>query len=202
MSEEKRFSAEEARSVGERIGIDWEQAPFDVEQFRAGMDVELEHGAHDSTTDVTGDDSIITGKIALAHLNEFPDYYTRLEACVVVGELVQVRKRDLPGDYRVVTCHVGRRIVRSVLELDIHSGPELLDVERRLLPVDTDPLAHAPCFLGAEPFLLRHRLASPLTRWTCLSKEKGRTLMRSPFRKNRAQAGFGSDSIAFSARSI
>jgi hypothetical protein len=80
MSEEKRFSAEEARSVGERIGIDWEQAPFDIEQFRAGMDVELEHGAHDSTTDVTGDDSIITGKIALAHLNEFPDYYTRLEA--------------------------------------------------------------------------------------------------------------------------
>ncbi len=80
MSEERKFSAEEARSVGEQIGIDWEQAPFDVEQFRAGMDVELEHGAHDPTTNVTGDDSILTGKIALAHLNEFPDYYTRLEA--------------------------------------------------------------------------------------------------------------------------
>jgi len=80
MSEERKISAEEARNVGERIGIDWEQAPFDVEQFRAGMDVELEHGVHDPTTDVTGDDSILTGKIALAHLNEFPDYYTRLEA--------------------------------------------------------------------------------------------------------------------------
>ena len=80
MSEERKISAEEARNVGERIGIDWEQAPFDVEQFRAGMDVELEHGVHDPATDVTGDDPILTGKIALAHLNEFPDYYTRLEA--------------------------------------------------------------------------------------------------------------------------
>jgi hypothetical protein len=73
------FSAEEARRVGEQIGIDWETAPFDVEQFRAGMDVELEHGLHDASTNVTGDDPVVTGKIALAHLNEFPDYYTRLE---------------------------------------------------------------------------------------------------------------------------
>ena len=43
------------------------------------MDVELEHGSHDPATDVTGDDAITTGKIALAHLNEFADYYTRLE---------------------------------------------------------------------------------------------------------------------------
>ncbi len=74
------FSAEQARRYGEEIGIDWESAPFDVEQFRIGMDVELEHGAHDPGTDVTGDDPVVTAKIALAHLNEFPDYYTRLEA--------------------------------------------------------------------------------------------------------------------------
>ena len=80
MSEEQVFTAEEAKSVGAQIGIDWAQAPFDVEQFRAGMDVELEHGVRDPATDVTGDDPILTGKIALAHLNEFPDYYTRLEA--------------------------------------------------------------------------------------------------------------------------
>ena len=43
-----------------------------------GLDVELEHGRHDPATDVTGDDPVTTGKIALAHLNEFPDYYTRL----------------------------------------------------------------------------------------------------------------------------
>jgi hypothetical protein len=69
------FTQDEARHVGEQIGIDWEKAPFDVEQFRIGMDVELEHGLHDLATNVTGDDPVVTGKIALAHLNEFPDYY-------------------------------------------------------------------------------------------------------------------------------
>ena len=73
------FTADEARSIGEQIGIDWDTAPFDVEQFRMGMDVELEHGSHDPQTDVTGSDPVVTGKIALAHLKEFPDYYTRLK---------------------------------------------------------------------------------------------------------------------------
>jgi len=79
MSERSSFTAEEARRVGAEIGIDWGTAPFDVEQFRLGMDVELEHGLHDPATNVTDSDPIVTGKIALAHLNEFPDYYTRLE---------------------------------------------------------------------------------------------------------------------------
>jgi hypothetical protein len=77
MTEERRTSAEEARRVGDAIGVDWDR--FDLEQFRAGMDVEFEHGSHDPQTDVTGDDPIVTGKIALAHMKEFPDYYDRLE---------------------------------------------------------------------------------------------------------------------------
>ncbi|HEU5317126.1 MAG TPA: DUF5661 family protein [Chloroflexota bacterium] len=77
MTEKKRTTTEEARRVGNAIGVDWSQ--YDLEQFRAGMDVELEHGAHDPQTNVTGDDPIITGKIALAHMKEFPDYYERLE---------------------------------------------------------------------------------------------------------------------------
>jgi hypothetical protein len=78
---EKRtsFDSDDARRIGEQIGIDWKTAPFDVEQFRMGMDVELEHGLHDSNTNVTDNDPTVTAKIALAHLNEFPDYYTRLE---------------------------------------------------------------------------------------------------------------------------
>jgi len=75
----KSFTAEEARRTGEQIGIDWSSAPFDLDEFRAGMDVELEHGIHDLATNVTDDDAVVTGKIALAHLNEFPDYYARLE---------------------------------------------------------------------------------------------------------------------------
>jgi hypothetical protein len=79
MAARTTFTADEARSIGEQIGIDWATAQFDVEQFRMGMDVELEHGLHDPETDVTGSDPIVTGKIALAHLKEFPDYYTRLK---------------------------------------------------------------------------------------------------------------------------
>ncbi|HEX3332067.1 MAG TPA: DUF5661 family protein [Gaiellales bacterium] len=75
----KEFTTEEARRFGREIGIDWSLAPFDVEQFRIGINVELEHGLHDSVTNVTDDDPHLTAKIALAHLNEFPDYYTRLE---------------------------------------------------------------------------------------------------------------------------
>jgi hypothetical protein len=76
MTASKRFTTEEAERIGAALGIDWSE--FDVEQFRMGLDVELEHGAVDPATDVTHDDPIMTGKIALAHLNEFPDYYTRL----------------------------------------------------------------------------------------------------------------------------
>jgi hypothetical protein len=77
MSSKKTFTTEQAREIGEKLGVDWTR--FDVEQFRMGLDVELEHGLHDPATNVTDNDPIITGKIALAHLNEFADYYTRLE---------------------------------------------------------------------------------------------------------------------------
>ncbi|MDD2666343.1 MAG: hypothetical protein PHD13_02770 [Methanocellales archaeon] len=77
MESEKHFTAKEAKRVGEALGIDWTE--FDVEQFRRGMDVELEHGLVDPKTNVTNDDPMMTGKIALAHLNEFSDYYTRLD---------------------------------------------------------------------------------------------------------------------------
>lgn len=71
------FTSEETKKVGDKLGIKWDK--FDVDQFRRGMDIELEHGSRNKLTNVTNDDSIITGKIALAHLNEFSDYYDRLE---------------------------------------------------------------------------------------------------------------------------
>ena len=72
------FSEDKAHAIGEAIGIDWTTSRFDVEQFRMGLEVELEHGRRDPETNVSDDDEITTGKIARAHLNEFPDYYTRL----------------------------------------------------------------------------------------------------------------------------
>lgn len=72
------FTLEEAKKIGTIIGIEWNKCAFDVEHFRIGLNVELEHGRKNPQTNVTGDDPIMTGKIALAHLKEFPDYYIRL----------------------------------------------------------------------------------------------------------------------------
>ena len=77
MTAKTHFSAEEAQRIGDALGITWQE--FDVEQFRMGMEVELEHGLHDPETNVTANDPLLTGKIAWAHLKEFPDYYTRLK---------------------------------------------------------------------------------------------------------------------------
>jgi hypothetical protein len=77
VSDTEKTTVQEARRIGDEIGVDWDRV--DLEQFRAGLDVEFEHGSHDPQTDVTGDDPILTGKIALAHIKEFPDYYERLE---------------------------------------------------------------------------------------------------------------------------
>ena len=76
MSGPRQFNPDEAKRIGDSLGLDWDQV--DLEQFRMGLLVELEHGTRDPETDVTNDDLSLTGKIALAHLREFPDYYTRL----------------------------------------------------------------------------------------------------------------------------
>jgi uncharacterized protein DUF5661 len=92
MTETRRTTTDEARHVGDEIGVDWTR--FDLEQFRAGMDVELEHGSHDPQTNVTDDDPIVTGKIALAHMKEFPDYYTRLEQMERDAERYWAERQD------------------------------------------------------------------------------------------------------------
>lgn len=89
MTNKNYFTVERAREIGETLGIDWSR--FDVEQFRMGMLVEMEHGLENPITDVTGNDPVLTGKIALAHLNEFADYYTRLQ------KMEQEAKEELEG---------------------------------------------------------------------------------------------------------
>ncbi len=86
MGEKASFTTEQARAAGAEIGIDWATSRFEVEQLRIGMGVELEHGTHDPDTNVTDDDVTVTAKIARAHLNEFPDYYTRLAAMEAEAE--------------------------------------------------------------------------------------------------------------------
>jgi hypothetical protein len=80
------FSVDDARRIAEELGIDFATSPFSLEEFHAGLGVELEHGRRDPETNVTGDDPVMTGKIALAHLREMPDYYTRLAAMEAEAE--------------------------------------------------------------------------------------------------------------------
>ena len=72
----KKLDSNDAKKIGEDIGIDWNEVKLD--EFTKGINVEFEHGTRFPETDVTNDDKILTGKIAWAHLKEFPDYYTRL----------------------------------------------------------------------------------------------------------------------------
>lgn len=98
MDTSARFSAEDALRIGGALGIDWSRV--DLEQFRRGLAVELEHGRRSPHTDVTHDDPLVTAKIALAHLEEIPDYYTRLEAMEAEAQGVKrgVSEHRLTGD--------------------------------------------------------------------------------------------------------
>jgi len=78
LAKKRYFTSDQARAIATELGIDFGALGCDLEQFRMGLGVELEHGPRDADTDVSGNDPIVTGKIALAHLTEFPDYYTRL----------------------------------------------------------------------------------------------------------------------------
>lgn len=91
MANKRRISADEARQVGGTLGLDWKKV--DLEQFRRGLEVELEHGARDRETNVTNDDLTLTAKIAWAHLKEFPDYYTRLDKLEAEADVYWATRR-------------------------------------------------------------------------------------------------------------
>jgi len=88
------FDPTEALEVATRLGLDFTAEPFTLNEFRRGMEVELEHGRFDPATNVTGDDPLTTGKIALAHLREIPDYYTRLARMEAEAEAELAEARD------------------------------------------------------------------------------------------------------------
>jgi len=94
MTTKRQIGTEEAKRIGGALGLDWTQV--DLEQFRIGLEVELEHGTRDPETNVTGDDMMLTGKIALAHIREFPDYYTRLEKMEAEAEEFWAKKQGTP----------------------------------------------------------------------------------------------------------
>ena len=72
------FASDQASGIADLLDLDFSKEAFDLEQFRMGLGIELEHERRHPATNVTNDDPVVTGKIALAHLRELPDYYTRL----------------------------------------------------------------------------------------------------------------------------
>lgn len=110
MPEKKTFTIDQAREAGKALGVDW--SSFTVNQFRYGMDVELEHGNRDPGTNVTDNDMMTTAKIALAHLNEYPDYYKRLKVLESEAEKFWSKKKS--EDRRVVIS-AGLSIVVGIL---------------------------------------------------------------------------------------
>jgi hypothetical protein len=94
MAKIKEITSEQAKKIGETLGINWSK--FNIQQFKKGMAVELEHGTRDPVTNVTNDDLLLTGKIALAHLKEFPDYYIRLEKMEEEAEKYWANREEQP----------------------------------------------------------------------------------------------------------
>lgn len=102
------FTLDEARDIAGQIGLDLATAPFDPEQFRMGLEVEIEHGSRDPRTNVTGNDPLLTGKIAWAHLTELPDYYTRLHDMEKAAE--GVRSEPTLADLRHELARMADRL--------------------------------------------------------------------------------------------
>ena len=94
MNRTKEISVDEAREIGNQLKVDWTKV--DLKEFHSGLAVELEHGAHDPETDVTGDNMLLTGKIAWAHLKEFPDYYSRLKQLEAEADAYWAARRENP----------------------------------------------------------------------------------------------------------
>ena len=84
----KKYTEDEAKQIGEQLGIDFSKV--DVQQFRRGLEVEMEHGSEwGDETNVTKDDPLFTGRIAWAHLKEIKDYYTWLDKMEAEAEVEQ-----------------------------------------------------------------------------------------------------------------
>jgi hypothetical protein len=88
------FDREQVVQTAEFLEIDWTQEAFDIEALHKGMEVELEHGSREEATDITHDDPVLTAKIALAHLREFPDYYERLASMEAKAEAARAVTMD------------------------------------------------------------------------------------------------------------
>ena len=73
--------------IAKYLNIDFSKYPFD--DFKRGVMIELEHGNINPLTNVTNNDLLKTAKIALAHLNEYPNYYNKDYGLLVFEEFLK-----------------------------------------------------------------------------------------------------------------
>ena len=92
---EPDVSPEEAQAILAEVNV--EGMGIGLEEFRKGLEVELEHGTQYSDANVTNNHPILTGMIVLAHLKEALDYYERIDVAEAEGDLLKaVLSKDLP----------------------------------------------------------------------------------------------------------
>ncbi len=85
-------SIEEAEIIRSEVNI--EKMNIDIEDFRQGLEVELEHGTRYKNANITNNHPLLTGKIVIAHLKESLDYYKLLEVAELEGDLIKAIKTN------------------------------------------------------------------------------------------------------------
>lgn len=91
MKRRKQISSEEAKLIGESLYIDWDQV--DLDQFHQGLLGKSKQRTLDPQTELAYDGVLLTGQIVLAHMQEFPDYFTRLAKLKAEVDEYQARRR-------------------------------------------------------------------------------------------------------------
>lgn len=81
------FSIKDACYAAKVLGVTFDS--FSLDDFLRGINIELEHGFVNPSTNVTNNNLIVTAKIALAHLNEFPNYYNKDYGLLVFEKFLQ-----------------------------------------------------------------------------------------------------------------
>ncbi len=91
MKKRKQISSEEARRIGDALHIDWDQVG--LEQFRRDLMGARKQSASDPEIDPAYDGVLLSGKIVLAHMQEFPDYFNRLQKLKAEADEYQSKSR-------------------------------------------------------------------------------------------------------------
>ena len=116
---EAAVSIEEAQVIQTAVGAEATQITAD--EFRRGLEVELEHGLQFPDANVTNNHPLLTGKIVLAHLKETLDYYSRLEVAELEGDILKALSK---GDQAKV-AEKYRKLVHARLALSANETSRL-----------------------------------------------------------------------------